>query len=109
MPDDAAKIAALNDQTRKSLTGCRIMLTRGVQGLETRPEIMKAFREFDTWNDGNDPWSEHDFFSFEVEGVKIFAKCDYYTPDLAHGSEDPTSEDPNICVRVWTLMLPEEY
>ena len=44
---DAAKIRALNDAARRTLIGCRVMLTSGVQALGRLPEVLAAVRSFD--------------------------------------------------------------
>jgi Protein of unknown function (DUF3768) len=55
----------------------------------------------------NDPYEEHDFGSFEVDGQTIFFKIDYFDKALASHSPDPT--DPSVTERVITIMLAEEY
>ena len=65
-------------------------------------------RTFDAFTAGNDPNGEHDFGSFELDGVKLFWKIDYYDkrdPDL--GAEDPA--DATTTERALTLMLADEY
>ena len=55
----------------------------------------------------NDPWSEHDFGSFEIDGETLFWKIDYYDGSMQFGLEDPA--DPAKTMRVLTIMLSEEY
>jgi hypothetical protein len=55
----------------------------------------------------NDPYSEHDFGSFEIEGDKFFWKIDCYDKTLEFGSPDPT--DPSVTTRLLTIMLASEY
>ena len=64
-------------------------------------------RTFDAFNGDNDPHGEHDFVSFEHEGVEYFGKMDYYASDMQSGSEDPA--DPSQTVRVLTVMRADEY
>ena len=65
-------------------------------------------RDFDNFTEENDPYGEHDFGAFEVEGVgRIFFKVDYYDTDYSGGSDDPT--DLEKTRRVLTVMLAEEY
>ena len=103
-------IRNLNDAFRQNsqLNG-HLMITRGVQalGIKKVQEISQFVREFDRFDQGNDPYHEHDFGSFDHGGRKIFWKIDYYAPDLKHGSENPA--DPKVTVRVLTIMLAEEY
>ena len=61
----------------------------------------------DAFCEDNDPYGEHDFGAFEVEGEKLFWKIDYYDKALEHGSEDPA--DPTRTTRVLTVMLASEY
>ncbi len=69
---------------------------------------MRKLREFDNFTDDNDPYGEHDFGSFEHDGMKIFWKIDYYDKHCsARGSEDPS--DPEQTLRVLTIMLAHEY
>ena len=85
------------------------MLTAGFNAL---PETLKAqviervktFSEFDA---ANDPHDEHDFVSFELEGLRFFAKIDYYDRDIRFGAEDPS--DPDQTTRIMTIMLADEY
>jgi Protein of unknown function (DUF3768) len=105
---DRDKIAALNDDFRQTTIGGRIVATRGVAMLPgaLRARILDAVRRFDAFDEGNDPYGEHDFGAVTVDGVKVFWKIDYYDLALAFGSEHP--EDPDQTVRVLTVMLPEE-
>ena len=72
-----------------------------------RADIVKRIADFNQFDEDNDPHGEHDFVSVEVCGRKVFAKLDYYHPDMEQGSEDPS--DPTRTVRVMTVMLAEEY
>ncbi len=58
-------------------------------------------------HEGDDPYGEHDFGKVEVNGEAVIFKIHYYTLDEMHGSEHP--EDPNITIRVMTLMFAEDY
>jgi len=57
------EIAALNDLARKTLQGCRVVLTQGILALEgfEQFEVLNLVREFDTFTPENDPYGEHDF------------------------------------------------
>jgi hypothetical protein len=55
----------------------------------------------------NDPYGEHDFGAFDVDGARLFWKIDYYDRSLSGGSPDPT--DPAVTCRVLTIMLAWEY
>jgi hypothetical protein len=103
------RIRELNDDFRTTFNGGRVMLTSGFNAL---PETLKAqviervktFSEFDA---ANDPYGEHDFVNFELEGQRFFAKIDYYGRDVSFGAEDPS--DPQQTTRIMTIMLANEY
>lgn len=103
------RIAELNDAFRRSLSGGQVMITASVAALptEVRSAAVDALRAFDTFTRDNDPYGEHDFGAFELEGERFFFKIDYYAPDLNAASEDPA--DPEKTVRVLTLMLAADY
>ena len=103
------KIALLNDAFRTTLTGGTVLLTVGVQEL---PDMVKAAAirkvvEFDDFNEGNDPYGEHDFGNFELCNRRFFWKIDCYDERGEYGSEDPA--DPQKTTRVLTIMLADEY
>ncbi len=99
------KVAALNDAARQN--AANYTATRGVMALSdiTISDIFVTVQEFTAFTEDNDPYGEHDFGSFTIDGQKVFWKIDYYTQDLSGGC-DPL--DPH-CRRVITIMLAEEY
>lgn len=101
----SAKIAALNDAARSNAVN--YMATGGIIALDESviSEIFVGVQNFTNFTEDNDPYGEHDFGSFEVEGYKIFWKIDYYDQQLKYGTE-PLDPD---CRRVVTIMLAEEY
>ena len=100
----SAKIAAINDESRRNMEGCTV--TRGVAAMgEDVNEVFVRVRDFAEFNEDNDPYGEHDFGSFTVSGVKIFWKIDYYDENLSKWC-DPLDPD---CQRALTIMLAEEY
>ena len=90
--DNAKQIAELNDRFRLRFSfPCHepeppvpglVVATRGVLSLpsETQVLIWETVRQFDKFTEDDDPHGEHDFGSFDVDGVseKIFWKIDYY-------------------------------
>jgi hypothetical protein len=104
---DAEKIKALNDAARTTFTGCRVMLTLGVQSLEGIGEMLGLVQRFDGFCADNDPYGEHDFGSLRFSGQTVFWKFDYYDVDLQMAS--PDASDPTVTTRVLTIMLGEEY
>jgi hypothetical protein len=85
------------------------MLTLGIQNLPDglRLEALQQVRGFDVFTPDNDPYGEHDFGAFTIEGCRIFWKFDYYdqSPDWA----PLNASDPVNTARVLTVMLAEEY
>ncbi len=110
----ARKICKQNDRFRNgdpSIPG-KTFITSGVQALlggdpECAAVLFQLVRDFNVFDEGNDPYSQHDFGSFDFAGEKVFWKIDYFAPDLNHGSEDPS--DPKQTVRVLTILLAAEY
>jgi hypothetical protein len=83
----------------------RVFQTEGIAALS--PADQSAIREkvetFDAFTLDNDPYGQHDFGSFEHNGIRVFWKIDYYDRNLEYGSEDPS--DPAQTTRVLTIML----
>ena len=106
---DIGRIRALNDDLRQSLRGGLVVMTPGVRALsEARQlQILTAVANFDRFDEGNDPYGEHDFGAVEVEGDRLFFKIDYFDQGLTNHSPEPA--DPSVTKRVLTIMLAEEY
>ena len=68
---------------------------------------VNAVRAFSDFGPNNDPYGEHDFGAFEIDGERLFFKLDYYNLTLDGGSPDPA--DPAVTHRVLTIMLASEY
>ena len=102
-------IRALNDELRQNLTtGTAFMTPVSLpSAAEAVARIVKTIAVYDDFCHANDPYEEHDFGSFEVDGHTIFFKIDYFDKALASHSPDPT--DPSVTERVITIMLAEEY
>ncbi len=101
------RIRELNDEFRTTLVGGEVLITPGVQELHGTMEVLECVRAFKDFTEDNDPHGEHDFISFGFRGQRVFAKIDYYAPDMQHGSEDPS--DPEKTTRVLTVLLASEY
>ena len=71
------EIAKINDLLRSNLS-CKVYLTRSVAYSNHRVQIVQSVQEFNQFNNGNDPYGEHDFGSFEINGINYFWKFDYY-------------------------------
>ena len=109
MSNRANPIATLNDRFRTSLQGGSVFVTRGILALgdEAFSDILSRVREFEHFDEDNDPHGEHDFGAFDHAGTKIFWKIDYYDRALKRGSPDP--RDPAVTTRVLTVLLASEY
>ncbi|MEI3807593.1 DUF3768 domain-containing protein [Agrobacterium sp. CCNWLW32] len=113
MTDDerTIRIRELNDElrTRGHARNGRIVAMGGLINDDPAKQLRVAIaagRHTD-WKSGDDPYGEHDFGKFEVDGEAFMFKIDYYSLDEAHGSEHP--EDPAVTIRVMTLMYAEDY
>lgn len=102
-------IATLNDTFHKTFTCGQVLLTAGIAAMssEDKANIVSLVQNFNDFNEDNDPYSEHDFFSIDYKGNKIFAKIDYYDLNNQYMSENPAN--PDITNRVLTIMMAEEY
>ena len=113
------EIARLNDWLREHMTRPgvnRVVMTAGIaaligdvtlfRGFHKRAELIRAVRDFDAFDRGNDPYGEHDMGSFEFQDASGMWKIDYYNRDLSAGSENPA--DPFQTVRVLTIMRADE-
>src|SRR5215831_4009859 len=116
-PDGKSEhVRILNDALRSELVAFgpaladnQAVITRGVadHGSDFINQAVQAVREFSDFTEDNDPHGEHDFGSFELDGIKLFWKIDYYDQNLDMGSPDPA--DHTVTRRVLTIFLAEEY
>jgi hypothetical protein len=108
-PGRTETIRRLNDLLRQRGEGGRILVTAGIAALSSSEvaSIRAAVAAFDDFEDGNDPYGEHDFGAVTVAGESMFWKIDYYDLGLMMHSRDPA--DPAVTARVLTIMLPGEY
>lgn len=103
-------IKDLNDKFRKTGIGGLIVITRGINQLTSldKGEISRKVCNFKAFNNGNDPYHEHDFGAFCHNHNRIFWKIDYYADkEMNSGSENPANEKETY--RVLTIMLASEY
>ena len=70
-------------------------------------EIITKVRNFDAFDENNDPYNEHDFGAFDYKGKRIFWKIDYYDQKFLYLSPDVSN--PRVTNRVLTIMYAEEY
>ena len=111
MTSKTEQIRALNDDLRRHL--CQhaevAFMTPGVAALgpEVVARIIKTVAVYDDFCHANDPYEEHDFGSFEVDGHTVFFNIDYFDNSRSYHSPDPS--DPSVTELVITIMLAEEY
>lgn len=104
------RIRQLNDELRTEgscRNGRMVAAGRLAQETEKIGKVAAAVAAFEDWNEGDDPYGEHDFGKIDVEGEAVIWKIDYYSLDEMHGSEHP--EDPNVTIRILTQMFAEDY
>ena len=104
-----ARIRELNDALRQTFRSYRVVVTDGVasRGEQFVRMACRAIATYDDFGDDNDPHQEHDFGVFEVQGQRLYFKIDYYDRELQWHSPDPTN--PEVTMRVLTILLAEEY
>ena len=104
---NTSRIRELNDRARQSFTGCRVVITQGIQAMDNVPDLLDHVRWYDQFTADNDPYGEHDFGSFRWGELQVFWRWDYYDLDYSMHSPDPADE--TVTARVLTIMLAEEY
>ena len=108
------RIAELNDRARQGLDPtARTIFTLDLlnelsdgsrkHDIIAQAKIMKAMRNCEFSADS----PERDMAWFEVEGVRVMMKIDYFDATFEWGSEDPS--DAGKTRRAITLMRPEDY
>ena len=105
-----ARIRELNDRFRTGAGGAgQVLITAGIEGLgpDKARAVYEAVQRFDDFTADNDPYGEHDFGAFDLDGRKIFWKIDTYDLSMTMMSPDPA--DPAVTRRVLTIMLASEY
>ena len=109
MDSKTARIRALNDALRQTLTGGHAVIAPGVAALGQAAvaRIIKTIAVYDDFCNANDPYEEHDFGAFDADGHTIMFKIDYLDRELSMHSPDPA--DSSVTQRVITIMLAEEY
>jgi hypothetical protein len=83
------------------------MVTSGVAALDRMDSVLRSVRGFSKFNADNDPYNEHDFGSFVIDGHQLIWKFDYFDCDMQMASLDAAEEA--ITLRVLTIMLADEY
>jgi hypothetical protein len=124
MSNQTDHIRRLNDMARTlpQIVNATWVMTNGVQRLlagnddspagivVARDRVMAlghAVASYSDWSDGNDPYGEHDFGAFLLFGERLYFKVDYYHPE--HDTMAPVPGNVELCRRVLTIMLAQEY
>lgn len=102
-------IARLNDALRMRGQGGHVMVTRGVRDLVGYNAMVVAgtLANYYAFDADNDPHGERDFGDLTLFGADLLWKIDYYDSTLEFGSPDPA--DPDVTIRVLTVMLTSEW
>ena len=103
--NDAFRKAVMKGIQREDGKAVRTQAVAALGSL-TNLFIHAKIAAFDDFNEGNDPYGEHDFGSVTLDGkTKIFWKIDYYADtSMEYGAEDKLN-----CYRFLVIMLAEEY
>lgn len=94
-------IATKNDNFRKTFLGGKVFLTPGVIESKSKEKVINAVKEFEDFNEDNDPYGERDCAIFKVGGEDFMFKIDYYDSNYECFQEDGN--------RVLTIMRADEY
>ncbi len=102
-------IAEQNDSFRKHLSQGTLVLTQGIRSntSEDIEAIINCVRTFDSFDENNDPYNEHDFGAFYYKCKRIFWKIDNYDQRFLYLS--PNACNPRLTNKVLTIMYAEEY
>ena len=86
----------------------QLLITHGVlsRGNAFVERAIQAIRTFSDFSKENDPWGEHDFGTFELDGECLSWKIDYYGLDLKTRSPEP--RNPLLTRRVLTIYCDGE-
>ena len=107
-------IARLNDRVRQGLDRtAKVVMTSnllahlsdgtGPSRILAQAKVLKALRNCTFSPDS----PERDFARFEVDGLNVLMKIDYFDLELEYGSENPA--DASVTCHVLTIMAPEDY
>jgi len=103
------RVVHLNDKLRIEGKGGQVICTSGVFSSGKYEQIINEVRNFNNFNEDNDPYGEHDFGKVTVDGEDYFFKIDYYDPTVTCIFPSPDKSDANVTRRVMTIMKSEEY
>ena len=88
--NNVSEIAKLNDEFRANPSLGTLILTEGIRS-NTHDDIatiINKVRNFNDFDENNNPYGEKDFGAFDFKGKKIFWKIDYYDKEFLFLSPD---------------------
>lgn len=97
-----AAVAELNDAFRRD--PYPVLISRDLVDLPDREDLYQAVRNYDNFNEDNDPWGTHDMGFIDWHGIDTMWVIDVYNADFSEGGHplDPESR------RVLTICTPAE-
>jgi len=101
MPENKETIKRKNDRFRESFIGGMVVVTKAVQCNKDFEAVIRKVQGFDDFTYNNDPYGEHDFGKFDLNGTSYFWEIDYYDDNYEFFKEDGK--------RVLTIMRADEY
>ena len=116
------RIAYLNDLARRepAAANCQWIITPGVAALlageevsQVTPSLVRlralctALAGVSVFPKSSGSYRERDFGTFDCLGERLWFKIDYWHPD--HDAYAPDPANVELCRRVMTLMLEQEY
>ena len=107
--NNVSEIAKLNDAFRANPSLGTLILTEGIRS-NTHDDIttiINKVRNFNDFDENNNPYGERDFGAFDFKDKKIFWKIDYYDKEFLYLSPDVSK--PRLTNRVMTIMYADEY
>lgn len=103
------QIRAINDRLRRSFQN--VTVTPGIldEGEAFFLQLVQKVVTYDRWEEGNDPYGEHDFGAVCIDGTKCYWKFSYFEKgsNFMAGAETPWDE--TTTDRVLTIMLAADY
>ena len=72
-------------------------------------DIMKAVRTYNDWCEEKDPYGEHDYGSFEMNGETYIWKIEYYDPSYTYGVYESVRNNTKECKRLLTILPADQY
>lgn len=107
--NNVSEIAKLNDEFRANPSLGTLILTEGIRSNSSEDivSIINKVRNFNNFDEDNNPYGERDFGAFDFKGKKIFWKIDYYDNKFLFLS--PNACKPKLTNRVMTIMYADEY